>query len=120
MHEQERPGGRAVRDIRGKTRKQYSLGEKIRIVVSGLSLSGFDERRSPVSLDCVRVFEQFFEHDVPPRCWEATSCPSRATEKNMFADRRSTPGITRDINVAAIYEPRQHSPPNIERRGWCS
>ena len=88
--------------------------------VPKVSLSGFDERRSPVSLDCVRVFEQFFEHDVPPRCWEATSCPSRATEKNMFADRRSTPGKTRDINVAATYDPRQHSPPNIERRGRSS
>ena len=30
------PAERAVRDIRGKTRKQYSAEEKIRIVVSGL------------------------------------------------------------------------------------
>ena len=30
------PAERTVRDIRRKTRKQYSAGEKIRIVVSGL------------------------------------------------------------------------------------
>ena len=30
------PAERAVRDIRRKTRKQYSAEEKIRIVVSGL------------------------------------------------------------------------------------
>ena len=30
------PAGRAVRDIRRKTRKQYSAEEKIQIVVSGL------------------------------------------------------------------------------------
>ena len=36
IHEQERPAERAVRDIRRKTRKQYSAEEKIRIVVSGL------------------------------------------------------------------------------------
>jgi hypothetical protein len=30
------PAKRAVRDIRRKTRKQYSVEEKIRIVVSGL------------------------------------------------------------------------------------
>ena len=30
------PAGRAVRDVRRKTRKQYSTEDKIRIVVSGL------------------------------------------------------------------------------------
>ena len=30
------PSERAVRDIRWKTRKRYSAGEKIRIVLSGL------------------------------------------------------------------------------------
>ena len=30
------PAERSVRDIRRKTRKQYSAGEKIRIVLSGL------------------------------------------------------------------------------------
>ena len=34
------PAERAVRDIRRKTRKQYSAEEKIRIVVSGLSRRG--------------------------------------------------------------------------------
>ena len=36
INEQERPGGEPVRDIRRKTRKQYTAEEKIRIVVSGL------------------------------------------------------------------------------------
>ncbi len=36
INEQERPAERTVRDIRRKTRKQYTAEEKIRIVVSGL------------------------------------------------------------------------------------
>ena len=36
INEQERPGGENVRDIRRKTRKQYTAEEKIRIVVLGL------------------------------------------------------------------------------------
>ena len=36
INEQERPAEGTVRDIRRKTRKQYTAEEKIRIVVSGL------------------------------------------------------------------------------------
>ncbi len=43
------PAERAVRDIRRKTRKQYSAEEKIRIVVSGLRGEDSCQRRSKIS-----------------------------------------------------------------------
>ena len=45
------PAERAVRDIRRKTRKQYSAEEKIRIVVSGLR--GEDSIAESLSLQLV-------------------------------------------------------------------
>ncbi|MCY4589240.1 MAG: hypothetical protein OXE86_01470 [Alphaproteobacteria bacterium] len=74
-----------------------------------VSLSGFDERRGPISLYVVGLCEQFFEHDVSPRCgrphrvrqvFRARKCCSQADESQGKQMIRSSP---------------QHMPPDSNR-----
>ena len=81
--------------------------------VPKVSLSGFDERRSPVSLDCVRGFVNSSSNTACLLVVGGTIVPVTHREENhVVPTPPSIEGEPEGYVSAATYDPRQHKIPN--------